>query len=461
MPKKKAIIIGGNAAGMSAAAQLRRLDGDTEIIVFEKGPHTSYSSCGIPYYVGRTVNDPNLMISRTPEEFRKSGVQVWTLHEATRIDTKEHTVGVTDLLSGRKFTERWDKLLIATGAAPLKPPIPGADAEGVFGVSTLDSGIRIRRWMEENNPKRAVIVGGGYIGLEMAEAMNCRLGLDTSIVERAAQLMGTVDGDMAECVADDMREQGCKVYLEESVEAFLTENGRVTGVKTDKRTLGADIVIMGLGVLPNTKLASDAGLPLGVKGSVIVDKGMRTPVPDVWAAGDCAQSFNILTGEPMHIALGTVANKHGRVAGFTMAGLDEEFPGVLGTAVCKICKYEIARTGRLEREMISDNISHICGIIESGTRADYIEDAGSMRVKLVVELPSRKIAGAQIVGTEGAAKRIDTCAAIITAGMTVDDVVNLDLSYAPPFSPVWDPIQQAARFIQGLIRRKQRGRLSR
>lgn len=451
---QRTIVIGGNAAGMSAAAQLRRLDRNMEIIVFEKGPHTSYSSCGIPYYVGHVVDDWNRMISRTPEEFRKNGVQAWTLHEVTRIDTREKTVDVRDILSGKTFTERWDKLLIATGATPIRPKTPGADAEGVFGVSTLDSGITIRRWMEENQPRKAVVIGGGYIGLEMAEAMNCHLGLDTSVVERAPQVMSTLDADMAKCIAEDMIERGYKLFLGESVEEFLTKDGRLIGVRTDKREIEADIAIMGLGVRANTKLAADAGLQLGDKDAIVVDRGMRTSAPDVWAAGDCAQSINLLTGKPMYVALGTVANKHGRVAGFTMAGEDAEFPGVLGTAVCKICKYEIARTGRLEREMISDNIPHICGIIESSSRAGYMEGAGSMNVKLIVELPSKKIVGAQIVGTEGAAKRIDTLATIITTGLTVDDVVNLDLSYAPPFSPVWDPVQQAARYVQGRIRRK-------
>ena len=454
MSRERTIVIGGNAGGMSAAAQLRRLDEDMEIIVFEKGPHTSYSSCGIPYYIGHTVDDWSRMISRTPEEFRKSGVQAWTLHEVTRIDVKEKIVEVHDILSGKKFPERWDKLLIATGATPIRPPMPGADAEGVFGVSTLDSGIQIRRWMEEHKPAKAAIVGGGYIGLEMAEAMNCHLGLDTSVVERAPQVMGTLDADMAKYIAEDMTERGYKLFLGESIEEFLTKDGRLIGVKTDKRELEADIAIMGLGVRANTTLAAEAGIVLGDKGAIVVDKGMRTSAPDVWAAGDCALSTNILTGKPMYIALGTVANKHGRVAAFTMAGMDAECPGVLGTAVCKICKFEIARTGRLEREMISDNIPHICGIIESSTRAAYMEGAGSMCVKLVVELPSKKIVGAQVVGTEDAAKRIDTLATAITTGLTVDDVVNLDLSYAPPFSPVWDPVQQAARYVQGQIRKK-------
>lgn len=454
MARQKIIVIGGNAGGITVASQLRRLNKDFEIIVFDKGHHISYSACGIPFYVGAILDKWEKLIVRTPTEFRGQDIQVWTMHEVTKIDTRSKTVEVHDLLSGNSFTEHWDKLLIATGSVHAQIDIPGADAEGVFGIDTIDSGVRLRKWIEENKPAKAVVVGGGYIGLEMVDAFSCELDIDVTVLERASQIMATLDEDMAILVTKHLEEQGIKVSTGESVLEFLTDGRRLKGVKTQTQMVDADLVITALGILPNTALAAEAGIETGVKGAIVVDPGMRTSVPDVWAVGDCIQSTNIITGGPMHIALGGPANKQARVAAFSMAGEDMALPGVLGSAVCKICGLEIARTGLLEREMKQADKPYVCGTIMSATMAPYFEGAGYMHVKLIADTRTERIVGAQTVGTGGSAVHIDTAIAAITAKFTLDDIVDLDLVYAPPISPVWDPIQQAARYIQSMIRKK-------
>lgn len=382
-------------------------------------------------------------------EFReKQNIDVRVLHEVTAIDTKARRVEVHRLdADNAPWWEPFDQLLIATGAVPICPNVPGAGAEGIFGVHTLQSGIRVRRFIDERRPKRAVIVGGGYIGLEMAEALLLR-GIETAVVERAEQLMGTLDPDMGSLVSQALRNQGAALYLEESLEGFETAGGSVAAVVTDKRRLGADLVILGMGVRPNTGLASDAGIPLGERGAVRVDRRMETAVNGIWAAGDCAESFHVVTQKPFYVALGTVANRHGRVAGANMAGGNETFNGVVGTAVTKICAVEVARTGLMEKEIQAVGWDYVTERIESRTRAGYYPGAGTIFVKLIGEKGSRRLLGGQIVGCEGAAKRIDVVATALHAGLTVDQVEDLDLSYAPPFSPLWDPVIIAARQLK-------------
>lgn len=382
-------------------------------------------------------------------EFREEqNIDVRVLHEVTAIDTKARRVEVHRVdADNAPWWEPFDQLLIATGAVPIYPNVPGAGAEGIFGVHTLQSGIRVRRFIDERRPKRAVIVGGGYIGLEMAEALLLR-GIETAVVERAEQVMGTLDPDMGSLVSQTLRNQGAPLYLEESLEAFETAGGSVVGVVTDKRRLSADLVILGMGVRPNTGLASDAGIPLGERGALRVDRRMETAVNAIWAAGDCAESFHLVTQKPFYVALGTVANRHGRVAGANMAGGNETFNGVVGTAVTKICAVEVARTGLMEKEIQAVGWDYVTERIESRTRAGYYPGAGAIFVKLIGEKGSRRLLGGQIVGCEGAAKRIDIVATALHAGLTVDQVEDLDLSYAPPFSPLWDPVIIAARELK-------------
>jgi len=362
------------------------------------------------------------------------------------IDAPGRKVCVRDLKSGRSVWEPYDQLLIATGAVPLCPDLPGADAVNICGVNTLASGLEIRRRLDQGGIKKAVIVGGGYIGLEMAEALLMN-GLEVALISRPSQVMGTLDEDMGALVSQALRDAGVTLYLDEALTAFETTAGKVTGIVTDKRTLPADIVILGLGVRPNTALAAAAGIPLGEKGSIRVNERMATGIAGIWAAGDCAESFHLVSRKPFYIALGTVANRHGRVAGINLGGGYATFPGVLGTAVTKICQVEVARTGLQEKELKKLGVEWVSAIIESRTKAGYYPGAGQITVKVLAERGSGRLLGGQIVGMEGSAKRIDTLATALHAGFTVEEMINLDLGYAPPVSPVWDPVVTAARVV--------------
>jgi NADPH-dependent 2,4-dienoyl-CoA reductase/sulfur reductase-like enzyme len=316
----------------------------------------------------------------------------------------------------------------------------------ICGVNTLQSGLEIRQKLDGGGIKRGVVVGGGYIGLEMAEAL-IRHGVAVSLINRPPQVMGTLDYDMGALVSQALRELGCTLYQEETLTAFESKNGRVTGVVTDKRTLPTDIVVLGLGVRPNTALAAAAGIPLGEKDSIRVNERMATGTAGIWAAGDCAESFHLVSRRPFYIALGTVANRQGRVAGINLGGGDATFPGVMGTAVTKICQLEVARTGLQEKEIAVLGLDHVSATIKSRTRAGYYPGSGEITVKLLAERDSGRLLGGQIVGGEGSAKRIDTVATALHAGFTVEEMINLDLGYAPPFSPVWDPVVTAARAV--------------
>lgn len=447
MSTTRVIVIGGDAAGMSAASQAKRRSPGLEIVVFERGPHTSYSACGIPYYVGRVVDRQESLVVRTPEMFReREGIDVRILHDVEEIDPAGGRVRVRDLQSGTVRWESYDQLLIATGALPFCPELPGSDAVAVCGVNTLQSGLELRQRLDAGGVKRGVIVGGGYIGLEMAEAL-VNQGLEVSLISRPPQVMGTLDYDMGALVSQALRDNGVSLYLEETLTAFETRDGRVTGVVTDKRTVPTDIVVLGLGVRPNTALAAAAGIPLGEKGAIRVNERMETGIAGIWAAGDCAESFHLVSRRPFYIALGTVANRQGRVAGINLGGGYATFPGVVGTAVTKICQVEVARTGLQEEEIAALGLEHVSAVIKSRTKAGYYPGAGEITVKLLAERGSGRLLGGQIVGMEGSAKRIDTVATALHAGFTVEEMINLDLGYAPPFSPVWDPVVTAARAV--------------
>ena len=448
MSERKLVVIGGDAAGMSAASKVRREHPEREIVVFERGRHTSYAACGMPYYIAGQIDSAAKLVARAPKVFReKQGIDVRTRHEVVAIDTANRRVRVRDLDAIREFEESWDDLLIATGAAPIVPDLPNIRAPGVFSLSTLQSGIDVFEDMERHAPQRAVIVGGGYVGIEMAEALLDR-NLEVTLIDRAQQVMNTMDPDMTEGIAQAMREAGVAVFLGEALQTIETgPDGRVRQITTDQRRLDADLVILGLGIRPASELAKAAGIELGAAGAIRIDKRMQTSVPDVWAAGDCAESFHIVKQEPTFIALGTVANKHGLVAGINLSGGEMEFPGVLGTAITRFQDLEIARTGLSETEAKDMGIAYRAKTIEALTRSHYFPGAAKIKVKLVVEDASGRLLGGQIVGGAGAGKRIDTLATAITAGMTAEQVAYLDLAYAPPFSPVWDPVQTAARTL--------------
>jgi NADPH-dependent 2,4-dienoyl-CoA reductase/sulfur reductase-like enzyme len=446
---ERLIVVGGDAAGMAAASQARRRRDrdDLEIVAFERGHFTSYSACGIPYWIGGVVPDRDQLIARDPATFRESfDIDVRLRHEVTGIDLERREVVARDLTGGGEVRERFDTLVYATGAVPPTPAWARTDAGGVFGVQTLDDGTAVLDWLDrEPKPRRAVVIGGGYIGVEMAEALIQR-GLDVNLVEQADQPMATVDADMAELVADAMKGIGIQIRTGLAVTGLETREGRVTAVVTAEGPMPADIVILGLGVRPNTALAEAAGLPLGPSGGVRTDRRMRVPgVPGVWAAGDCVETLHRVSGLPVHIPLGTHANKQGRVAGINIGGGYATFPGVIGTAVTKVCDLEVGRTGLRERDASAAGFEFVSVVAESTNRAGYYPGARSMTVKLIAERPSGRLLGAQIVGWSEAAKRIDTLAVALWNGMTVDEMTSLDLGYAPPYAPVWDPVLIAAR----------------
>ncbi len=366
------------------------------------------------------------------------------------IDASGGKVRVRDLRSGHSGWEQYDQLLLATGAVPVCPDVPGADAVEICGVNTLQSGIELRRLLDDGNPRNGVVVGGGYIGLEMAEAL-VRRGMAVSLVNRSPEVMDTLDEDMGHLVSQALRDFGATLYLGETLIGFEIKGGKISGVVTDKRRLPADIVILGLGVRPHTELAVAAGIPLGEKGAIRVNERMQTGIDGIWAAGDCAESFNLVSHRPIYLALGTVANRQGRVAGINLGGGYATFPGVVGTAITKICEVEVARTGLQEKELRKLGIEWASAVIKSRTKAGYFPGAGEITVKVLAERGSGRLLGGQIVGMEGSAKRIDTLATALYAGFTVEEMINLDLGYAPPFSPVWDPVVTAARKAAKLV----------
>ena len=445
--RQRLVVVGGDAAAMSAASAARRLRGpdDLEIVAFERGSYTSYSACGIPYFIGNVVGDLDALIARTPEQFvHDHAIEARVRHEVMAIDLDRRAVRARDLATGDETWEAFDQLMIATGAVPTRPPLPGIDAAGIFGVQTLDDGLAVRAALEREPHRSAVVVGAGYIGLELAEAL-CARGIPVTVIQRGRTPMDTLDPDMGGMLVEAMRRFTMTLRLEETVTGFETDGGRVRAVVTDQGTVPADLVILGLGVRPNSELAAAAGIPLGPTGAIAVDQRLRTLVAGVWAAGDCVEKFHRVSRRPVTIALGTHANKEGRTAGINLGGGYATFPGVLGTAVTKICDVEVGRTGLGEAEAEAAGFEAVSVSVDSTTRAGYYPGARPIRTKLVAERGSGRLLGAQIVGEEGAAKRIDVLATALWHETTVSELLNVDLSYAPPFSPVWDPVLIAAR----------------
>ena len=342
--------------------------------------------------------------------------------------------------------EAYDQLVIATGSTPIIPAWEGVGATGVFAVKTLFDGVRIRQYIAAQKPRHAVVVGGGYIGLEMAENLR-HWDIETTLIEQQSEVMATLDADMGALVSQGLRDLGINLYLQQSVTGIEVTEGRVHGIRTESLHLPCDLLILGLGVKPESALAGSAGVQLGVKDAVRVDPYLHTNVPSIWAVGDVAESTNLITGQPGYVALATVANKQGRIAGLNLSGASIRFPGVLGTAITRVGKLEVARTGLTVTEAKALQMEVVDIRIEAETKLGYFPDVAPITVKLVVDPKSGQVFGGQIVGGAGSGKRIDTIAVAATAKMTVGDLVDLDLAYAPPFSDVWDPVQIAARAL--------------
>ncbi|MBP0456726.1 FAD-dependent oxidoreductase [Streptomyces montanisoli] len=448
MAAERMVVVGGDAAGMSAASQARRLRGrdELEIVAFERTRFTSYSACGIPYWIAGDVRERDALVARTPREHAERGIDLRTGTEVVELDVPGQRVLARDLESGEEGWTGYDKLVLATGASPVRPPLPGIDAPNVHGVQTLDDGQALIDTLARTEGRRAVVVGAGYIGVEMAEAL-LRHGYEVTVVHRGEQPMSTLDPDMGRMVRDAMTGMGITVVDGAAVTGIVTgADGRACAVATDDAEYPADVVVLGIGVRPRTELAEAAGLPRGTSGGLLTDLSMRVRGhEDIWAGGDCVEVLDLVSGRTRHIALGTHANKHGQVIGANVGGGYATFPGVVGTAVSKVCDLEIARTGLREKDAHAVGLRFDTVTIRSTSRAGYFPGAAEMTVKMTAERRTGRLLGVQIVGREGAGKRVDVAAVALTAGMTVEQMTSLDLGYAPPFSPVWDPVLVAAR----------------
>jgi NADPH-dependent 2,4-dienoyl-CoA reductase/sulfur reductase-like enzyme len=433
MPERLAVI-GGNPAGMSAASVAKRRDPKLDVVAFERGPYTSYAACGIPYFLGGRIARVDNLVARTPQRHRDNGIDVRTRAEVTAVDLAARTLTVRDEQTREEMTERFDQVLFATGAYAPPPPIPGAEA--VEPARTLDAADELKAEVRRAGT-HAVVIGAGYIGLEIAENLVER-GLQVTMLDRAPQVMLTLDPDMATHVQDAAEGAGIRTMLNADVQEIVhDDDGRPRLVRTSEGDLPADHVVIGTGAKPDDALAREAGIRIGETGAIATDDHQRCPSHDgVFAAGDCAESHHRILDRPVNVQLGTHANQQGRIAGMNATGGDARFPGVLGTAISRICRYEVARTGLTEREAADAGIDAVAATIEAKTRAHYYPGAGPIWVKLVAERGGGRLIGGQIVGTETAGKRIDTVAAALWAGMTADDLQYCDLAYAPPVSPV-------------------------
>lgn len=449
----RVLVIGGDAAGATAASAVtKELGDDVEVVMLERGPDTSFSACGIPYWIGGEVDERSDLVARTPAEHRAAGIDVRLHTEAVAVDPATRTVTVRDAAGESELG--YDHLLIATGAEPLRPDLPGIGAENVFGVQTLVGGDEVLAALQADPaPERAVVVGSGYIGLEMAEAMVQR-GLEVTVVEQAPEPLPLLDADLGHRLAGAMDGLGIRFAGSSPVTGFETEDGVATAVVTADGRFPADLVVLGLGVRARTSLATDARLPTAAHGGLVTDHLQRVEGhDDIWAAGDCVVSLDRLTGQKVHLPLGTHANKQGLVAGQAIAATLRgeparlRFGGVVRTAVTKICDLEIAITGLSEEAARVAGFDPVVGSVDSTTRAGYYPGAEKLTVRLVADRTSRRVLGGQIIGGTGSAWRIDVVAMALWTETTADDLMMTDLAYAPPFSSVWDPVQVAARAL--------------
>ena len=447
----KIVIVGGVAGGATAAARLRRLDETAEIVVFERSGFVSYANCGLPYYIGGVIEDQEELTLQTPESFyERFRVQMKVHHEVTAIDRSAKTVTVRNLATGEVFQEFYDKLLLAPGARPTQPALPGVGLDRLFTLRTVEDTLRIRRFVDTQHPKSVVLAGGGFIGLELAENLRER-GLDVTIVQRPKQLMTPFDADMAALIHREVRAHGVRLALGHTVEGFAESEGGVQVLLKDEQPLQADMVILAIGVTPDSRLAAEAGLELGLKGSILVNDRMQTSDPDIYAVGDAVQVDHFVTGQPALIALAGPANKQGRIAADNMAGGDSRYKGSQGSSVLKIFDLTAAATGLNEAAARRAGLDVEAVVLSPMNHAGYYPGGRVMTMKVLFERRTGKLLGAQIVGSDGVDKRIDVLATAIRAGMTAADLTELDLAYAPPYSSAKDPVNMAGYMMENLL----------
>ena len=446
----KVVIVGGVAGGATAAARIRRLDEQAEIVVFERSGFVSYANCGLPYYIGEVIDDPEDLTLQTPESFfSRFRVLMKVHHEVTAIHPDQKSVSVKDLETGAVFEESYDKLLLSPGAKPVIPDLPGIDSSKLFTLRTVEDTFRIKAFVDQNKPKSAVIVGGGFIGLEMAENLR-HLGMEVTIVQRPKQLMNPFDSDMASFIHSEVRKHGVKLMLGHTVEGFAEQDGGVNVLLKDFAPLHADMVVLAIGVTPESTLAKEAGLALGIKGSILVNDRMETSKPDIYAVGDAVQVKHFVTEQDTLIALAGPANKQGRIAADNICGGDSHYLGSQGSSVIKVFDMTAASTGINETNAKKAGISVDTVILSPMSHAGYYPGGKVMTMKVVFEKETYRLLGAQIVGYDGVDKRIDVLATAIHAGMNATELKNLDLAYAPPYSSAKDPVNMAGFMIDNI-----------
>jgi NADPH-dependent 2,4-dienoyl-CoA reductase/sulfur reductase-like enzyme/rhodanese-related sulfurtransferase len=446
----KVIIIGGVAGGATAAARLRRLDETAEIVVFERSGYVSYANCGLPYYIGGVIEDPAALTLQTPESFfARFRVDMRVRHEVTAIHPNQKTVSGKNLETGEDFEEPYDKLILSPGAKPAQPRLPGVGLEKLFTLRTVEDTFLIKDYIHTRRPRSAVLAGGGFIGLELAENLR-ELGMEVTIVQRPRQLMNPFDSDMASFIHSEVRRHGIRLALGRTVEGFVEKDGGVDVLLKDAAPLHADMVVLAIGVTPDTALAKEAGLELGLKGSIVVNERMETSVPDIYAVGDAVQVKHFVTGENAVISLAGPANKQGRIAADNICGGDSQYFGSQGSSIIKIFDLTAAATGINEMNAIKAGLDVDTVILSPMNHAGYYPGGKLMTIKVVFERQTFRLLGAQMVGYAGVDKRIDVLATAIHAGLTAIQLKELDLAYAPPYSSAKDPVNMAGFMAENL-----------
>ena len=446
----KVVIVGGVAGGATAAARIRRLNEQAEIVVFERSGYISYANCGLPYYIGDVITDPEELTLQTPESFfSRFRIMMKVLHEVTAIHHDRKTVSVRNLKTGEEFEEGYDKLILSPGAKPTQPKLSGMEADKLFTLRTVEDTFKIKAYINNNHPKSAVIAGGGFIGLELAENLR-ELGMDVTIVQSQKQLMMPFDSDMAAFIHAEVRKHGIHLVLGHKVEGFIEKDGGVNVLLSDGTSLPGDIAVLAIGVTPDTHLAKEAGLELGVRGSIVVNDRMETSVPDIYAAGDAVQVKNFVTGEDALISLAGPANKQGRIAADNICGIDSHYRGSQGSSVIKIFDMTAASTGINDKTAKALGLSTDKVILSPMSHAGYYPGGKMMTMKVLFEKDTYRLLGAQIVGFDGVDKRIDVIATAIRAGIKAYELAELDLAYAPPYSSAKDPVNMAGYIVENI-----------
>lgn len=446
----KVVIVGGVAGGATAAARLRRLDEEAEIVILERSGYVSYANCGLPYYIGGTIQDKGALTLQTPESFRaRFNIDVRVRHEVLSLQPQAHTVTVRRLDDGAEYTESYDKLILSPGTKAIRPPLPGIDLEGIFTLRTVEDTLRIREFLEHHQPKSAVVVGGGFIGLEMAENL-IHAGVHTTLIQLDDQVLLPLDKDMAGEVHSYLRGQGLDLRLGTAVTGFRRQGSQLETLIGDEPPVAADLVILAIGVAPESQLARQAGLTLGQKGAIVVDAHMRTSQPDIYAVGDAVELTHAVTGQKALVALAGPANRQGRVAADHICGLGQSYAGAQGSSILKLFDMTAAATGLNEKAAQAAGVAYDKAVTYSASHATYYPGAQNMTIKTLFDPQTGRILGAEIVGFDGVDKRIDVMAAAIRAGLTAQQLTQLDLAYAPPYSSAKDPVNMAGYVIENL-----------